>query len=245
MSYNVDPNFPAYDLVEVTPSDVTSYQPAFRQVYVGTGGNLSVETTEGTVVVFNSLASGSFVGPFYVSKIMSTNTTCSDIIGFYWENEMQMNMKMSTNNNLYRSKKSPVSLTSYRYYKVGNIVVSGGLLEITELHFGFNSNRVPSSVIVPSLPPDFNNASLLDDDDVNVRPYWGFDKTPILELVYDYSSPVLLNSIRQASFDTLNRQIDSITIFGSNDNSDYTILYSGNIPKASQNTTYADWLIFR
>lgn len=77
-----NPTFPALDLVTVTPSDVTTYQPALRQLYIGTSGDLTVITDQNTTIVFKNLFSGTIIGPFYIKQVKATGTTASDIVGF-------------------------------------------------------------------------------------------------------------------------------------------------------------------
>lgn len=63
----------------VTKSD--SAANTFSYLYVGTGGNLAVTTAYGNLVTLVGVPNGSFVW-VRTSKVMSTNTTASDIVGF-------------------------------------------------------------------------------------------------------------------------------------------------------------------
>jgi hypothetical protein len=76
------PIWPSSNLITITPSDSTTFTPPIRQLYVGTGGNISVVTQSGTTVIFKNASSGSFLAPFYLSKVNATNTTAADIIAF-------------------------------------------------------------------------------------------------------------------------------------------------------------------
>jgi len=76
-----EPTWPSITLVAVTKSDATVYAPPLRQLYVGLGGDLVVETQEGTTITFKNVPAGSFVGPFFVSKVKAA-TTAGDIVGF-------------------------------------------------------------------------------------------------------------------------------------------------------------------
>lgn len=75
------PSGPSRDPVPVTPSDSTTYSPAFRAVAVCTGGNLHVMTGAGTERTFTNLPNG-FVLTGAISKVYSTDTTAADIIGY-------------------------------------------------------------------------------------------------------------------------------------------------------------------
>jgi hypothetical protein len=51
-------------------------------LYVGTGGNVAIETIGGDSVTLTGVISGSFL-PVMVSKVKSTGTTASDIIALW------------------------------------------------------------------------------------------------------------------------------------------------------------------
>lgn len=71
----------AYDAVAVTPADGTTI-PVTRALYIGTSGNLAVIMAEGTAAVtFTNVPAGIF--PIQVQKVMSTNTTASNIVALY------------------------------------------------------------------------------------------------------------------------------------------------------------------
>ena len=72
---------PAEKAEVITPSDTTVYSPIYRAVYVGTGGNVTVLPSESlTPVTFSNVVDGSIL-PVSVSKVLSTGTTASNIIG--------------------------------------------------------------------------------------------------------------------------------------------------------------------
>lgn len=75
---NVD--YPGVELVSVVKSD-SDVTHTYRQLYVGSTGDVSVETTSETTVVFKNVASGTLLGPFFIRKVKAA-TTASDIIGF-------------------------------------------------------------------------------------------------------------------------------------------------------------------
>jgi len=51
-------------------------------LFVGTGGNLNIATVGGDEVLLTNLNNASFI-PIMVSRVLSTNTTCSDIIALW------------------------------------------------------------------------------------------------------------------------------------------------------------------
>lgn len=63
----------------VTTSDTAAN--IYSYLYVGTGGNIAVVTEGGDSVTFNNVPTGSFVW-VRTSKIMATNTTASQLLGF-------------------------------------------------------------------------------------------------------------------------------------------------------------------
>lgn len=68
------------DSTDITPDDATTYDPSFRMVYVGTGGNLTVRTVAGNTRTFTNVQDGTFV-PIQVDQIHATGTTASNIEG--------------------------------------------------------------------------------------------------------------------------------------------------------------------
>lgn len=63
----------------VTPSNTTEIRA--MALYIGTGGNVAVETTGGDTVTFANVPDGHII-LLSVSKVMAA-TTASDIIGMY------------------------------------------------------------------------------------------------------------------------------------------------------------------
>ena len=76
-----EPTWPSATLIAVTKSDSTVYNPPLRQLYIGTTGDVTVETQEGTTIVFKGVPAGAFIGPFFVSKVKAA-TAAGDIVGF-------------------------------------------------------------------------------------------------------------------------------------------------------------------
>lgn len=67
------------DAFAVTPSDSTVIT-AFG-FYVGVTGNVAVVTSRGTGVTFTAVPAGEII-PLAISKVMSTGTTATNIVGF-------------------------------------------------------------------------------------------------------------------------------------------------------------------
>jgi hypothetical protein len=77
-----EPTWPGKTLFAVTKSDVTTFQPQVRQLYIGTAGSVSVRTNDGVTVVFKDVPQGSVIGPFFITRVNSTGTTAADIVAF-------------------------------------------------------------------------------------------------------------------------------------------------------------------
>ena len=65
----------------VTKHD-TDLLSADSVVYVGTGGDIAAYTIHGDLVTFKNLADGDLL-PVKVRRIMSTNTTASDMVALW------------------------------------------------------------------------------------------------------------------------------------------------------------------
>jgi hypothetical protein len=76
-----EPTWPGTDLVAIVKSDSTIYNPPIRQIYVGTAGDISVTTQEGTTVLHKGCIAGSYIGPFFAAKVNAA-TTAADLIGY-------------------------------------------------------------------------------------------------------------------------------------------------------------------
>lgn len=76
-----DPNAsaPAWRALEVTPSDVTEFGENCRALYVGSGGNVHVETAGGDDITLANVQDGSII-PISVVKVLSTGTTAGSIV---------------------------------------------------------------------------------------------------------------------------------------------------------------------
>lgn len=73
---------PAIDAATVTPNDSTDLTLTARALYIGTGGNVNLDTISGTTIVFSNLQTGSIL-PLQVKRVRSTSTTASNIIALY------------------------------------------------------------------------------------------------------------------------------------------------------------------
>jgi len=74
----------AYKAVAVTPNDSTDLTDTGAALYVGTGGDVAVHMADGSdvSVVFSSVPDGTFL-PILVDRVLSTNTTASNILALY------------------------------------------------------------------------------------------------------------------------------------------------------------------
>jgi len=70
----------AHGAVAITVSDTTLI-PTTRAIYVGTSGNIRVQTAEGQDITFSNVPVGVF--PLQVEKVFSTSTTASNLIALY------------------------------------------------------------------------------------------------------------------------------------------------------------------
>ena len=70
----------AQDAAVITPSD--SAYVDLNGVYVGGTGNLTVITGAGNSVLFSSIPAGTQIRNLAISKVMSTGTTATLIVGF-------------------------------------------------------------------------------------------------------------------------------------------------------------------
>ena len=80
MAINKINQFIAYDAAAVTPSD--TLPNSFAYFYVGTGGNVAIVTEAGNTVTLSNIPAGQYIW-LRSAKVMATNTTASQIIGFH------------------------------------------------------------------------------------------------------------------------------------------------------------------
>lgn len=69
----------AEDAAAVTPNDSTDLTFTSRAIYVGGGGDLKVNLSDGTTVTFASIAAG-IIHPIRVKRVFSTGTTATGIL---------------------------------------------------------------------------------------------------------------------------------------------------------------------
>ena len=73
---------PSYRVFPCVPSDSVNFTAEVRQLYIGSGGNLTVVNQDNSTATFVGLLSGSFVGPFFIKRVNATGTTCTNILPF-------------------------------------------------------------------------------------------------------------------------------------------------------------------
>ena len=72
---------PAYGVAAVTKSDTTTV--GCRALYVGGAGDVAIVSKEGdAAVTFSSVPAGAIL-PVYCHKVMSTNTTATNMVALY------------------------------------------------------------------------------------------------------------------------------------------------------------------
>lgn len=74
--------FGAHRAFDVTPSDTLDGDHETRGLYVGVTGDVAVVMAGGETVTFVGLASG-VIHPLRVTRVNSTNTTATNIVGVY------------------------------------------------------------------------------------------------------------------------------------------------------------------
>lgn len=77
-----NPDAPAGGAVAVTPDNSNDLAIPARALYVGTGGNINLDTAQGDTVVFTSVPSGSIL-PVRAKRVRATSTTASNIVALY------------------------------------------------------------------------------------------------------------------------------------------------------------------
>lgn len=72
---------PASDCFAVTPSDTIALARTTRAIYVGTGGDLAVQTIgSSSPVTFRNVISGSILD-IRIGQVFATGTTAQDLVG--------------------------------------------------------------------------------------------------------------------------------------------------------------------
>lgn len=66
----------------VTPSDSTDFGYVVRELYIGVSGDVAVVDSAGTVVTYKNAPAGLLLSGRF-TRVNSTNTTATDIVGRY------------------------------------------------------------------------------------------------------------------------------------------------------------------
>ena len=67
----------------VSTNDSANVSDVPFNIYVGTGGNLKVDTADGQSIILKNVANGTYIDFIKVVKIYRTGTTASDIIAIH------------------------------------------------------------------------------------------------------------------------------------------------------------------
>lgn len=73
---------PASGFSAVTKSDSATLPTTTRALYVGTGGDLTVQGGQGQSVLFKAIPAGMIL-PIVATKVMATGTTAADLVALY------------------------------------------------------------------------------------------------------------------------------------------------------------------
>ena len=75
--------FPAFNAEVVTPHNSTDLAYVSRGLYVGFGGDISVQMEgTGTAIVFKAVPTGALL-PIRISRVNATATTATDMVSLY------------------------------------------------------------------------------------------------------------------------------------------------------------------
>lgn len=74
---------PARNAFAISPNDNSALAHVTRGIYVGGAGAIKVDTAGGDVAVTISGLLAGIVYPFVVTKIYSTGTTATNLVGLY------------------------------------------------------------------------------------------------------------------------------------------------------------------
>jgi len=81
-SYQLGLESPIENAFDVTPADDADLAYVTRGIYVGTSGDLKVDTAGGDTVTFVSLSAG-MIHPIRAQRVYATGTDADDIVGVY------------------------------------------------------------------------------------------------------------------------------------------------------------------
>ena len=83
MSYNEKPNInPGYNYGAVTPNDTNKLDSFARALWIGGSGDIAVVNPDGTAVTFAGVVAGTML-PIQTNRVMSTNTTATNIVAIF------------------------------------------------------------------------------------------------------------------------------------------------------------------
>lgn len=66
----------------VTPNDSTDLATSSRAIWIGTGGDVSLITVDGTTLLLKNVPAGTML-PIRAARIRSTSTTATDIVALW------------------------------------------------------------------------------------------------------------------------------------------------------------------
>ena len=81
-NFPTTPISPARSAMTIVPSDSTDLPHVSRAIYVGQGGDLTVEMADGDVTTFEAVPGGSVL-PIRVKRVRNTATTANAIISLW------------------------------------------------------------------------------------------------------------------------------------------------------------------
>ena len=73
---------PAVSQVAITKSDTTVYDPPLKALWVGGAGDVAVIAADDSAAVTISGVNGGQIIPVSISRVMSTNTTATLMVGW-------------------------------------------------------------------------------------------------------------------------------------------------------------------
>lgn len=73
---------PASRAFNITPGDGADVQYVTRALWIGGAGDIKIATPSGDVVILVGVAAGTLI-PIRVSRVYSTSTTATSIVGLY------------------------------------------------------------------------------------------------------------------------------------------------------------------
>lgn len=73
---------PAFNAAEIVPDNATDLANYARGLWVGTAGDVKVDTAGGNTVTFVAAAAGAII-PVRTKRVYATGTTASNIVAMY------------------------------------------------------------------------------------------------------------------------------------------------------------------